>query len=102
MQCGLRQQGVDRLAGRLTCPKDQSTYHPRSIPPRAAGLCDVCGTGLVQRPDDTADAIQKRLDAYARWTAPVADYYEARGLLRRVDAVGRPEEVFARVGTALA
>ena len=92
---------LSRLAGRLTCPRDQSTYHPVSLPPREAGRCDRCGDALVQRPDDTAEAITKRLVAYAQWTAPVADYYEERGLLRRVDAVGTPDEVFGRVTAAL-
>jgi len=93
---------VERLGGRLTCPADQSSFHPVSLPPRVAGLCDRCGTALIQRPDDTVDAINKRLDAYVRWTAPVADYYEARGLLRRVDGVGAPDQVAARVADALA
>lgn len=93
---------VDRLGGRLTCPKDQTSYHPRGLPPAVAGVCDVCGTCLVQRPDDTVEAISKRLEGYHRWTAPVADYYAERGLLRRLDGVGAPDEVSRRVSAALA
>ena len=55
---------VERLGGRLTCPMDQSSYHPRSLPPRIDDRCDLCGGVLVQRPDDTVEAIEKRLIAY--------------------------------------
>jgi adenylate kinase len=93
---------IDRLAGRLTCPADQSSYHPSALPPKVAGQCDLCGALLVQRPDDTVAAISKRLESYHRWTAPVADNYEARGLLRRLNGVGAPDEVARRVSDALA
>lgn len=92
---------VDRLGGRLTCPTDQTSYHPRSLPPRIEGHCDLCGDALVQRPDDTVEAIEKRLVSYHQWTAPVADYYEASGLLRRIDGVGSPDQVFGRLLAAL-
>jgi adenylate kinase len=93
---------LDRLGGRLTCPKDQSSYHPRTLPPKVSGMCDLCASPLVQRPDDRVDAIAKRLEGYHRWTAPVAEYYQARGLLRRLDGVGAPDDVGRRVAAALA
>jgi adenylate kinase len=92
---------VERLGGRLTCPVDQQTFHPVSMPPRMSGVCDACGAGLVQRPDDTVESIVKRLQAYEAWTAPVADFYEKLGLLRRIDGVGTREQVFARATAAL-
>ena len=92
---------LSRLAGRLTCPVDQSTYHPVSLPPRSALICDRCGSSLIQRPDDTVVAITQRLEAYEAWTAPVADYYERLGLLRRIDGVGDPDVVFSRLRAAL-
>jgi adenylate kinase len=92
---------VARLGGRLTCPVDQQTFHPVSMPPKVGGRCDACGTTLLQRPDDTVEAIVKRLQAYEAWTAPVADYYERLGLLRRIDGIGSREQVFARVTAAL-
>jgi adenylate kinase len=92
---------LGRLGGRLTCPVDQSTYHPVSLAPRVANACDRCGATLVQRPDDTVEAISKRLQAYDAWTAPVAGHYEKLGLLRRIDGVGTPADVFGRVRTAL-
>jgi len=92
---------VDRLGGRLTCPVDQSSYHPRSLPPRVSDRCDLCGGELLQRPDDTVAAIEKRLVSYHQWTAPVADYYESKGLLRRIDGVGAPDQVYERLLAAL-
>lgn len=92
---------VDRIVGRRSCPVDGSVYHVRSAPPKVDGRCDRCGAELVQRSDDREDAIRPRLDSYARWTAPVAEYYERAGLMRRVDGVGTPDEVFARVSDAL-
>lgn len=92
---------VDRIAGRRTCPVDGSVFHVTAAPPSVAGRCDACGAELVQRKDDTEEAVRQRLESYARWTAPVADYYEARGLLRHVDGVAAPEVVFERLQSAL-
>ncbi len=92
---------LERLGGRLTCPVDQTTFHPASLPPRVAGVCDSCGAKLVHRPDDTDEAIAKRLEFYEAWTAPVASFYERLGLLRRIDGVGTRDEVFARVSASL-
>lgn len=92
---------IQRLGGRLTCPVDQSTFHPVSLPPKVAGKCDKCHSDLVQRPDDTVAAITSRLQAYEQWTAPVADYYEKKGLLRRIDGLGTPDAVYGRLTQAL-
>ncbi len=92
---------LERLGGRLTCPNDQSSYHPVTLPSKRPGLCDLCGAPLRQRPDDTVEAITGRLTAYDQWTALVVGYYEARGLLRRVDGTGTPDEVYGRVEQAL-
>lgn len=92
---------VERIAGRRTCPSDGRVFHLRFSPPLRAGICDACGTELVQRSDDTEEAIRKRLTAYSEWTAPVSDYYEQRGLLRRVNGVGEVGEVFSRIMAVL-
>lgn len=92
---------VERIAGRRSCPNCGAVYHVTSAPPKAAGICDVCGAQLVQRSDDREDAVRKRLEAYAQWTAPVVGFYEERGLLRRVDGVGALDEVFDRIRGAL-
>lgn len=93
---------LDRVTGRRSCPKDGSVYHVRSAPPKTEGRCDACGGELVQRSDDREEAIRPRLESYEKWTAPVAAYYDQRGLLRTIDGVGEVPDVYARLQSALA
>lgn len=92
---------MQRMAGRRVCPKCGASYHLVTLKPKADGVCDRCGAGLVQRDDDRPETVKDRLDVYARSTAPLIEYYEAKGLLKRVDADGTPEEVRSRVFAAL-
>ena len=92
---------VDRLSGRLTCPKDGSVYHLRTNPPKRPGVCDRDATPLVQRPDDQPDAVRRRLAEYENKTALLTDYYKPRGILRNIEGVGTPEEVEGRIAAAL-
>jgi adenylate kinase len=96
-----REAILDRITGRRTCPKCRTVYHVRSSPPKVAGICDKDGEALEQRKDDTEEAVVKRLDAYDQWTVDVVKYYDAKGLLRKVNGVGTPDEVAARVQSAL-
>lgn len=91
---------VERLSGRLTCPKCQTSYGPDS-PPRRDSVCDNDGTKLITRPDDAADRILLRLTEYSTKTAQLTDYYRKRGLVRTVDGVGSPEDVEGRIVSAL-
>jgi adenylate kinase len=93
---------TERLGGRWTCPKCQTAYHAVHRPPRRPGRCDLDGTELVQRPDDRPEAVATRLRVYQEQTAPLLEYYRARGSLRSVDADGSPEEVTARLRAAIA
>jgi adenylate kinase len=70
-------------------------------PPKAAGVCDNCGTALTQRPDDMPDKIRTRLTKYHQETSPVIGYYEGKKLLRRVDGVGAQDAVFDRLAKAV-
>ena len=92
---------VDRLSGRLSCPKDGSVYHLRTNPPKRPGLCDRDDTPLVQRPDDKPEAVRRRLAEYENKTALLTDYYKPRGVLRTIDGVGTPDEVEGRIVSAL-
>lgn len=92
---------LERLASRRVCSVCGANYST-SMPPRVDWTCDLCGGEVVQRADDTEEAIQRRLDAYERQTTPLIDYYRARGLLEVVDGVGDPEEVMERILEALA
>jgi adenylate kinase len=92
---------VSRVSGRRTCSKCKQVYHVSARPPRVAGVCDRCGGALVQREDDRPETVRVRMEAYERSTAPLADYYQRKGLLVRISADGAPEAIYARTMTAL-
>jgi adenylate kinase len=76
---------IERLAGRRVCPNCGATYHIIFNPPKADSVCDRCGGQLIQRDDDTPEAIGRRLDLYDEKTAPLLEFYDQRGLLKRVN-----------------
>lgn len=80
-----RAQLVERLGGRRTCPACNAVYHVSYNPPTVEAICDACGGTLIQRGDDTPEAVEKRLDTYYAVTAPLLEFYKERGLLARVD-----------------
>jgi adenylate kinase len=84
---------LSRLSGRWNCRQCGSVYHQRFQPPRQAGRCDQCGGELYQREDDTPETARRRLGVYFRQTAPLIDYYQARGKLAEVDGDKAVEEV---------
>ncbi len=88
---------VERITGRRTDPETGRIYHIK-FDPAPADVSDR----LVQRGDDTEEACRTRLGAYHAQTAPLVPFYEGLGLLRRVDGVGTPDEVTARIVDALA
>ena len=90
-----------RLSGRRVCPNCQAPYHITNSPPQVEGRCDRCGSELQKRPDDTAEAIKKRLEVYLAETAPLIDYYRRAGKLVEVDGEGGVDEVGKRVVSAL-
>ena len=87
----------DRLAGRWSCPQDGSVYHEVNNPPKNVGKCDLDGEILIQREDDTPDAINRRLAVYDEQTAPLIAYYKAANKLVRIDG----ERSAKQVGDAL-
>ena len=90
---------VDRVAGRYTCAGCGEGYHDSFKQPAQAGTCDICGgTAFKRRADDNAETVRARLDAYHAQTAPLIDYYDARGLLRSVDAMGPIDTIAADLG----
>lgn len=76
----------DRLCTRRTCENSecQAIYNIKSMPPKKEGICDKCGSPVVQRADETEEAIAHRLDTYNEKTAPVAGFYEKEGLLKSI------------------
>jgi len=77
---------ADRMSGRRSCPKCGAVYHIRNLKPKKDGVCDHDGVHLVQRPDDVLEVVKKRLETYHEQTQPLIGYYEAQGILHRVDA----------------
>lgn len=75
---------VQRLSGRLVCRKCGALYHRTNMPPKKAGVCDLCGGELYQRSDDKEETIRKRLAVYRDEVAALLKYYEEKGLLVRV------------------
>jgi adenylate kinase len=80
-----RETLIERLAGRRVCSVCGRVYNVVSDPPRVSGRCDDDGGELIQRADDTPDAVAKRLDLYEVETAPLAERYAERGVLVRID-----------------
>jgi adenylate kinase len=83
-----RQEILNRLTTRRTCvnPECQAIYNVRSQPPKVEGVCDKCGSPIVQRDDETEEAISKRLDTYDEKTSPLIEFYRKEGLLLVVDS----------------
>lgn len=80
-----RETLIRRLAGRRICSSCGRVYNVESNPPKSAGVCDVCGGALIQREDDTEDAVRRRLDLYFKETEPLTRYYRERGLIQTID-----------------
>jgi adenylate kinase len=94
---------VRRLSGRWSCPQPgcKATYHTVNNPPKLAGVCDRCGTKLVQRDDDKEETVRERLRVYHGNTVELIPYYRERGLLREVSGDGDIEDIYATILRAL-
>lgn len=92
---------IERLSGRRVCRNCAQTYHLVNNPPTEPGRCDECGGELYQRADDTVETIQNRLDVYQAQSAPLIEYYEARGLLLSINGDQSINNVLAEVGSGL-
>ncbi len=89
-------QALRRLASRRVCTDCGANYSVSS-PPKVNWMCDVCGGEVIQREDDTEDAIRRRLELYERQTTPLIEWYESRAQLAKVSGVGSPDAVLRRV-----
>ena len=97
-----REDIIKRLSGRRSCPKCQATFHVDFAPSKKGDACDRCGEVLVQRSDDTREAIETRLKVYEEQTAPLIQYYGNKRLLTDLDASGSVDAVFEALFGVLA
>ena len=101
---------IERMSGRRSHPASGRTYHVKFNPPKVAGVDDVTGEPLVQRPDDQEETVKKRLDVYSAQTRPLVAYYsqwaqqepQSAPKYRAISGMGDVEAITARVMGALA
>lgn len=75
----------ERMSGRRVCQSCGAPYHVKAKPPKVEGVCDSCGGKLIQRADDKAETVRRRLEVYHAETEPLKGYYEGKGILVHVD-----------------
>ena len=88
---------VSRITGRLIHKPSGRSYHTEFNPPKVAGKDDVTGEPLIRRSDDNEATLKRRLVSYHTQTKPLAEYYQLKGLLSRVDASKKPDVVAANL-----
>ena len=85
---------LDRMTGRRVCPACGASYHIKFNPPKVDEICDACGSGIVQRKDDSEDTVKERIDVYEKQTQPLADFYKSKDQLFVVDGTQAIDQVF--------
>jgi adenylate kinase len=92
---------VERAVGRRTCPKCSAVYHIKFNPPMNEGICEKCGSKLIQRDDDKEDTVRNRLKIYQEQTAPLIEYYRKKGKLVDIDGSGGIDAVYSQMVKAI-
>ena len=92
---------VRRMVGRRVCKNCGATYHVEFNKPLKDGICDNCGSNLIQRPDDTEATAVNRLAVYDEQTAPLLDYYKKQGILKTVNGDQSFDKVFEDIKAVL-
>lgn len=92
---------IERLGGRWTCPTCGRVYHEKYNPPQQKGICDLDGDKLVQREDDKAETVERRIRVYMDQTSPLIEYYRQKGLLVEFDGTRSIEEVSSDILKAI-
>jgi adenylate kinase len=92
---------VRRLAGRRVCRKCGAACHVIFNPPLKEGLCDKCGGDLYQRDDDKEETIEERLKVYEEQTLPLVEFYNERGLFKKIDGMGSVSQITSLIVSAI-
>lgn len=88
---------IERLGGRWTCPSCGRVYHEKYNPPKTQGVCDLDGARLIQRDDDQAETVERRIRVYMDQTSPLIEYYRQEGLLIEVDGTQSIDDVSTEI-----
>lgn len=92
---------IERISGRRVNLSTGRVYHIKYNPPKVEGIDDETGEKLIQREDDTKEAVKERLDVYNEYTSVLIDYYDKKGILVTIDGAKTPEEVFDQIKKSL-
>lgn len=92
---------IRRISGRRVCKVCGTPYHIVNMKPKVDGICDKCGSTLIQRPDDNEEALKVRLHHYVQSTKPLLDYYSKIGLLENFNSLKGADELFDEISTFL-
>ena len=88
---------LERMTGRRVCPSCGASYHIKFNPPTNDGKCDLCGSDVIQRKDDTEETVKERLDVYENQTQPLIDFYKNKKQLSVVDGTQAINEDFESI-----
>lgn len=92
---------VRRIAGRRVCPSCGASYHVTDMKPSVEGVCDRCGSSLIQRKDDNEASLKVRLDNYYASTAPLIDFYKEKGTYHHFDGTIGADNLFKELSSLL-
>lgn len=92
-----RESIMERMTGRRVCTACGASYHLKYNPPAREGVCDICGSGLIQREDDKEATVRDRLDIYDEQTSPLVEFYGQRGILKSVDGNQAINKIFGDI-----
>ncbi len=84
---------IERVSGRIICPNCGAIYHMSWKPPKNPWTCDICGSKLIRREDDSPDVVRRRYEAYEQTFGPIIEYYRRKGILIEIDASKEAPEV---------
>ena len=88
---------IKRMGGRRTCPNCSAIYHIETLKPKKEGICDLCGSELMQRKDDNEETVKNRLKIYHEMTEPLISYYKKENVLEEIDGTENLDKVFETV-----
>ena len=92
---------IERIEGRRVHPASGRSYHVKFNPPKNPGFDDETGEPLIHRKDDTAEVLQKRMEAYHRSTAPILEYYRMKNVLSTIDAMQSIKDVTVQLDNSI-